>query len=178
VNREPRVRYNIFKKICHVGLVFAALYSEKNIQITFRTLGYSEQGVYSLYVPGGDDTDVPNTTLSYLRFQVLTAASMKFRIVFWDILLCKIIVDRRLKGTCCLHHQGRSSQMMKASLTSETSVDNYFTRQYIPEDNSELQLFLSVPSGLYIAVNHRVLNLNCCRSWNDDEDSESSFTHN
>jgi hypothetical protein len=33
---------------------------------------------------------------------------MKFRIVFWD------------------------------AHTSETSVDNYFTRQYIPEDNSEL----------------------------------------
>jgi hypothetical protein len=28
--------------------------------------------------------------------------------------------------------------MMKAARTSETSVDNYFTRQYIPEDNSEL----------------------------------------
>jgi predicted ATPase len=25
-----------------------------------------------------------------------------------------------------------------AARTSETSVDNYFTRQYIPEDNSEL----------------------------------------
>jgi hypothetical protein len=28
--------------------------------------------------------------------------------------------------------------MMQAALTSETSVDNYFTRQYIPEDKSEL----------------------------------------
>jgi hypothetical protein len=28
--------------------------------------------------------------------------------------------------------------MMVAAYTSETSVDNYFTRQYIPEDNSEL----------------------------------------
>jgi len=28
--------------------------------------------------------------------------------------------------------------MMEAVRTSETSVDNYFTRQYIPEDNSEL----------------------------------------
>jgi hypothetical protein len=27
--------------------------------------------------------------------------------------------------------------MMEAVHTSETSVDNYFTRQYIPEDNSE-----------------------------------------
>jgi hypothetical protein len=38
--------------------------------------------------------------------------------------------------------------MMEAVRTSETSVDNYFTRQYIPEDNSEqdysLQLFRSI----------------------------------
>jgi hypothetical protein len=27
--------------------------------------------------------------------------------------------------------------MMEAVRTSETSVDNYFTRQHIPEDNSE-----------------------------------------
>jgi hypothetical protein len=27
--------------------------------------------------------------------------------------------------------------MMEAVRTSETLVDNYFTRQYIPEDNSE-----------------------------------------
>jgi hypothetical protein len=30
-------------------------------------------------------------------------------------------------------------RIMEAVRTSETSVDNYFTRQYIPEDNSELQ---------------------------------------
>jgi hypothetical protein len=29
--------------------------------------------------------------------------------------------------------------IMKAVRTSETSVDDYFTRQYISEDNSELQ---------------------------------------
>jgi hypothetical protein len=28
--------------------------------------------------------------------------------------------------------------MMEAEHTSETSVDNYFTRHYIPEDKSEL----------------------------------------
>jgi hypothetical protein len=28
--------------------------------------------------------------------------------------------------------------MMEAAHTSETSVDSYFTRQYIPEDKSEL----------------------------------------
>jgi hypothetical protein len=30
-----------------------------------------------------------------------------------------------------------ASMMMEAVRTSETSVDNNFTRQYIPEDNSE-----------------------------------------
>jgi hypothetical protein len=30
------------------------------------------------------------------------------------------------------------SLMMEAVRTSETSVDNYFTRQYIPEDSFEL----------------------------------------
>jgi hypothetical protein len=57
---------------------------------------------------------------------------MKFIIVFWDVLPCKIIVDRRRTA---------SSLMMEAVRTSETSVDNYFTRHYIPEDNSELHIF-------------------------------------
>jgi hypothetical protein len=32
---------------------------------------------------------------------------------------------------------GLLTLMMEAVRTSETSVDNHFTRQYIPEDNSE-----------------------------------------
>jgi hypothetical protein len=43
---------------------------------------------------------------------------MMLGIVFWVVLPCKIFRD-------------------EAVLTPETSVDNYFTRQYIPEDNSE-----------------------------------------
>jgi hypothetical protein len=48
---------------------------------------------------------------------------MLFRVLFWDILPCKMIVDRRFRGAYCLHNQGW--------------VDNHFTRLYIPEDNSE-----------------------------------------
>jgi hypothetical protein len=55
-----------------------------------------------------------------VRFQVLTAASTMFRVVFWDIKPCKM-----------------SSLMMEAVRTSKTSVDKHFTRQYVPEDNSE-----------------------------------------
>jgi hypothetical protein len=81
------------------------------------------------------------SSVQYVRFQVLTAESMKFRIVFWDVLPCKMIVDRRFRGMCCLHQRVSSSLMMEAARTSETSVYNYFTWQYIPEDNSELQVY-------------------------------------
>jgi hypothetical protein len=39
-----------------------------------------------------------------MRFQVLTATSMKFRFAFWDVLPCKIIFDQRFRGIYCLHH--------------------------------------------------------------------------
>jgi hypothetical protein len=39
----------------------------------------------------------------------------------------------KFMNVCGIH----SSLMMEAVRTSETSVDNNFTRQYIPEDNSE-----------------------------------------
>jgi hypothetical protein len=48
-------------------------------------------------------------------------ALMMFRAVFWVVLPCKRL----------------SSLMMEAVRTSETSVDNRFTRQYNPEDSSE-----------------------------------------
>jgi hypothetical protein len=40
-------------------------------------------------------------------------------------------------ATADLSGLAHSSLMMEAVRTSETSVDNYFTWQYIPEDNSE-----------------------------------------
>jgi hypothetical protein len=60
-----------------------------------------------------------------VRFQVLTAASMKFRI-FWDVAPCSHVeVDRRYIAL-----------MMEAVRTSETSVNfNETTRRYIPEDS-------------------------------------------
>jgi hypothetical protein len=32
--------------------------------------------------------------------------------------------------------------MMDTARTSETSIDNYFTQQYIPEDKSELNMII------------------------------------
>jgi hypothetical protein len=47
--------------------------------------------------------------MKYVRFQVLTAASMKIR-AFWDMAPCSLVaVDRRFRGAYCLHHQGDES---------------------------------------------------------------------
>jgi hypothetical protein len=44
--------------------------------------------------------------LHVVRFQVLTAASMKFRVV-WDVAPCSHVeVSRRFRGAYCVHHQG------------------------------------------------------------------------
>jgi hypothetical protein len=43
-----------------------------------------------------------------------------------------------------LYWKHSASGMMEAVRTSETSVDNYFTRQSIPEDNSEHHIELTL----------------------------------
>jgi hypothetical protein len=45
-----------------------------------------------------------------------------------------------------------ASGMMEAACTSEMSVNNYFTRQYIPEDNSELHIRLCLTMLFHIFV--------------------------
>jgi hypothetical protein len=44
--------------------------------------------------------------------------------------------------------------MMEAARTSETSVDNYFTRQYFPEDKSEIHILSFTSISLKINVTH------------------------
>jgi hypothetical protein len=77
-----------------------------------------------------------------------------FRFVFWDVLPCKIIVDRRFRGTGCLHLQ---ALMMEAARISETSVDNYFTLQYKSEDKSELHVYIYL--NINVLLSRSVRNL-------------------
>jgi hypothetical protein len=66
------------------------------------------------------------------------------------------------------HHQGWIL-MMEAVRTSETSVDNHFTRQYIPEDNSEhhtrrrenLKSYKNLPVDFAMTVRNRKSLENC-----------------
>jgi hypothetical protein len=44
--------------------------------------------------------------IALVRFQVITAASMKMT-AFWDIVPCSVVgVDRHFRGAYFLHHQG------------------------------------------------------------------------
>jgi hypothetical protein len=54
--------------------------------------------------------------------------------------------------------------IMEAARTSETSVDNYFTRQYIPEDISELH-DQQMASGLLLPPQRVAVALQEDRSW-------------
>jgi hypothetical protein len=82
----------------------------------------------------------------FVRFQVLTAASMKFR-VFWDVAPCSHVeVYRHFRGAYCLHLYG--TLKMEAVCTSKTSVNfNVTTWRYIPE-NSKLHKIV------YLTMSH------------------------
>jgi hypothetical protein len=75
-------------------------------------------------------TNFSETISVSVRFQVLAAASMKFR-VFWHVAPCnQVEVDRRFRAL-----------MMDAVGASETLVNfNLTTRRYIPEDSKLLVL--------------------------------------
>jgi hypothetical protein len=61
--------------------------------------------------------------VNLLRFQYLTATSMKI-ISFWDVASCSLVeIGRGFRGAYCLRH--RSALMIKAVSTSETSVNFY-----------------------------------------------------
>jgi hypothetical protein len=46
-----------------------------------------------------------------VRFQFLTAASMKLAVIWVEAPCSLIEVYRRFRGTCCLHHQGVSKTL-------------------------------------------------------------------
>jgi hypothetical protein len=85
-----------------------------------------------------------------VRFQVLAAASMMFR-VFWFVAPYSYVEgDWRYRGAYCLHHQGDETfitLMMEAVRTSVSSVQfNITTRRYIREE-SVLSCFRNSRTG-------------------------------
>jgi hypothetical protein len=67
--------------------------------------------------------------------------------------------------SACLHVPSSRAMMMEAARTSETSVDNYFTRQYIPEDKSELHTSRRENLKSHIALYSLALPSSLLRNW-------------
>jgi hypothetical protein len=73
----------------------------------------------------------------FMRFQVLTVASMKMT-VFWDVAPCSLVeVYQCFRGACCLTHRGALT--MEAASASETSVNFYQTTWHNIPEASHLQ---------------------------------------
>jgi hypothetical protein len=84
-----------------------------------------------------------------MRFQVLTAASMMFRIVFWDVQPCTIMVDRRFRGAYCLHH------VLPCTIIVDRRFRGTFCLHNRPDDEGSTYLWNVGRQLLYTAVHPR-----------------------
>jgi hypothetical protein len=77
-----------------------------------------------------------------VRFQLLTAASVKV-VILWNVADCSLVeIDRSLRGAYYL-----AALMMDAVRTSETSVSFYqMTRRNIAEDSNFRNIFYNIAS--------------------------------
>jgi hypothetical protein len=77
-----------------------------------------------------------------------------FRVVFWVILPCKMIVDRRFRGAYCLHHQGWWRQSSHCYLVQNLSSHLYFQTKTSHNRINILFLFY----GLSVWIKHTTEN--------------------
>jgi hypothetical protein len=76
-----------------------------------------------------------------VRFQVLTAASMKFRL-FWDVAPCSHVKLTDVSAVLTADITRAMALFMEAVRASETSVNfNVTTQRYIPEDSKLQDLY-------------------------------------
>jgi hypothetical protein len=95
-------------------------------------------------------TRISNTEF-WVRFQVLTVASMMFRVVFWDILPCKMIVDRRFRGAYWWWRQyatlkRRSTIILHGSISQKTTLNN--TEFWLKLERGMTTIFFKVTNRL------------------------------
>jgi hypothetical protein len=103
-----KVLYNIMAVFCDVSQcslidINRRFFQEKPIACIIKA-------ITSLLIEAvtGPETSLSfcQTTRSSVRFQILTAPGMRFR-VFWDVVQrSHVEVDRRFIGAYCLYHQG------------------------------------------------------------------------
>jgi hypothetical protein len=80
-----------------------------------------------------------------VRFQVLTASSMKMA-VFYVVAPCSLVVYRRFKGANCLHHQGSSPCQTTRRSSPE---DSHFHMLTFSQSCTELYIFKTFVFGTF-----------------------------
>jgi hypothetical protein len=75
-----------------------------------------------LHIPVDFSHLPPQNILHFVGYEVLRAVVMKGSI-FWDIASCSLLkVNRRFRGTCCLHLQGQSISQARNQLENKWQV--------------------------------------------------------
>jgi hypothetical protein len=79
-------------------------------KVTIITFFLHKFKVFSKIIIEGQEIMERTTSILSVEGQPTEAVSAQtsivFRAVFWVVLPCKLIVDRRFRGAYCLHHQG------------------------------------------------------------------------
>jgi hypothetical protein len=83
---NPEVKHPHFRRLQNLMSQINKIFPNSSFVISITLL-------LSIFLPLFFRTNLSLKTQIHVRFQVLTAASMKFRFVFWDVLPCKMIVD-------------------------------------------------------------------------------------
>jgi hypothetical protein len=109
-------------------------------------------GVHTMY---GRVTGIYRISV-YIQYKQAVRHPLLFRVVFWDIVPCKMIVDRRFRGTYCLHHQG---SLMSTHLWN-VGRQSFYTAVY---PRRQLWTSYSLPWELEISQRHPFLSRYDCR---------------
>jgi hypothetical protein len=142
---QSQTKQNIRRVEGYVPMQYAAFFADLQSSKT------------ASYCPPATLSSQWTATIYYVRFQVLTAASVKMT-VFWDVTLCSLVeVYRRFRAACCLP---AIALTMEEACSSETSVNFYqTTRRIIPKD-SHLQnlVYFEWHEQVWAASINEVLN--------------------
>jgi hypothetical protein len=75
----------------------------------------------------------------FVRFEVLTAASMKMTVFWFAAPRSLVEIYRLFRGACCLHHQGDHPTRLHCATTQKTAIYKHFSLDRIspgPDSNS------------------------------------------
>jgi hypothetical protein len=111
---------------------------------TCETSVYCNENAW-YYIPEG--WNLHTRRRENLKSNLKSVFLLEFIIVFWDVLPCKIIVDRRFRGTCCLNHKGWWTQHVR--LKRRTKILKFILAAVRTWNLISFYLFIDLPTFLF-----------------------------